>query len=223
MEKTKLYKLKFCLITQIDHSKPFSDYLSFLKKTAEGGVTMVQLRDKELSFDELIAKGLLVKELLSEFSIPLIINDDVNLAKEIDADGVHLGQDDMHPDEARAILGKNKIIGFSIENLDELALGNKLSTIDYVAASAVYRSKTKPDCKMIWGTDGIKQFVLRSRHPAITIGGISYDNIKTVMATGVVGVAISGYIHDADDPKLASSLIISEINNFYETKEYHAQ
>ena len=94
--------------------------------------------------------------------------------------------------KARSILGPNKIIGLSIESLSELAIANASDSIDYVTASAVFPTQTKPDCKTLWGIDGLEQVVLRSKHPVTAIGGINVQNVRSVMEQGVEGVAVIG-------------------------------
>jgi len=189
--------LKLCLVTQgMDKH--------FLQQAVAGGVTLVQLRLKNKKPDDFYHAACAIKAILDPLHVPLIINDNAVLAKEIDAAGVHLGQSDMPPEEARELLGPGKIIGWSIETLEQLDQANALSCIDYVAASAVFPSQTKTDCKTIWGIDGLKKIVELSHHPVVAIGGIHVHNAADVMATGVAGIAVVSAIHDALDPKEAA-------------------
>ena len=132
--------LKLCLVTQINHV-PIEQYLNFLHEAIKGGVSSVQFRDKSVSYPTKLNTAQKLKSLLSSLNIPLIINDDVNLAIHINAAGVHLGQSDIHPLDARRRLGSDKIIGWSIETYEELERANELDCIDYIAASAIFPTK----------------------------------------------------------------------------------
>lgn len=211
--------LKLCLVTHLQH-QAFSVYKSFLLKAIRGGITAVQLREKNKSLSELQALALEFKATLRPFKIPLIINDHVDIAKVIGADGVHLGQSDLSPYEARSILGPAKIIGWSIETLEELALANQLTCIDYVAASAVFPSKNKPDCKTIWGIAGLQQIIQLSKHPVIAIGGINLNNVGMVIDNGACGVAVVGAIHD-NDPTQSAADLLAAIDHSIKKRESH--
>ena len=203
--------LTLCLVTNLQ-TKSFTSYQSFILKAIQGGVTSIQLREKNSNLDEVYHLALALKRLLAPFKIPLIINDHVCIARQVKADGVHIGQSDISPQEARKILGPEAIIGLSIETFDELEKANQLSCIDYVGASAIFPSKTKPNCKTIWGLDGLRQFTELSHHPAMAIGGIKHQNIVNVINSGAAGVAVIGAIHDAPDPALATSTLIDLID-----------
>ena len=212
-------QLKLCLITNAQ-TKPFSLYKEFILQAVEGGVTLVQLREKSKNLTQIRHMALELKAILDPFNIPLIINDYVEIVKEIDADGVHLGQSDLSPYDARQLLGPSKIIGWSIETLEELEIANQLTCIDYIAASAVFRSKTKSDCKTIWGLDGLQKITRKSKHPVIAIGGINQRNIKKIIDNGASGAAVISAIHCQHDPKKAAYDLITEINLSIERKKY---
>jgi thiamine-phosphate pyrophosphorylase len=208
--------LKLCLVTNIQ-KQSISAYRSLLLKAIQGGITSVQLREKTPDLVEFKQLALELKTILRPFNIPLIINDHVNIAKEIDAEGVHIGQSDLSPFEARKILGPEKIIGLSIETFEELQIANQLTCIDYVAASAVFPSKTKLDCKTIWGLDGLLQITQSSKYPVIAIGGIDISNIGMIIDHGACGAAVIGAIHN-HDPKKAAEDLIAEIDGSIEKK-----
>lgn len=203
--------LKLCLVTNIKQQS-MDEYLIFIKRAVMGGVSMVQLREKGDDFAEVRQKAIALKNLLHEFRIPLIINDFVNLAAEIGAAGVHIGPHDMSISEARKILGPNKIIGYSIETLEDLNRINK-EDVNYVTASAIYPSKTKPECNTIWGLDGLRSVVTNSKHPVTAIGGINTRNAGDIFSAGAVGVAVVGAIHDPICPHQASQELINVIKN----------
>lgn len=206
-----LSSLKLCLVTHPEHHT-FSSYELFIQQAIKGGVTSIQLRNKTQPLGMIRDTAIALLSLLRPLHIPLMINDNVALAKEIDADGVHLGQTDLSPLEARQILGPDKIIGLSIETFEQLEQVNQLNCIDYIAASAIFPSKTKLNCKTIWGLAGLKTIAQQSKHPVIAIGGMSISNIRDVMAHGANGAAVISAIHDHAQPELAASELIKEIN-----------
>lgn len=204
------HHLKLCLVTNMQ-ATPLPLYKNFLLKAIEGGVTLVQLREKSKNLAQIKQTAVELKEILAPYKIPLIINDHVAIAKEVDADGIHLGQSDLSPTEARELLGPNKIIGWSVESFEELEMANQLNCINYIAASAIFPSETKPDCKTIWGLDGLQKITLRSKHPVMAIGGITQKNIRSVMDSGASGAAVISAIHGQDDPKKAANDLYQSI------------
>lgn len=178
-----------------------AEYLKFIELSAKSGITHLQLRQKNWSASSLLSLGRELQDLLQPYSVPLIINDNLHLALELNADGLHLGQKDGDPDAARAILGADKIIGISIENNTQLEQANLSHSINYVAASAVFPSKSKNNVEHIWGLDGLAKFCQMSYHPVIAIGGINLSNIAQVGAIPISGVAVISAIHEADNPR----------------------
>ena len=210
--------LRLCLVTHLK-TTPFSVYKPLLLKAIRGGITSIQLREKTPELTELRYLALQLKQILRPFNIPLIINDHVELAAEIDAEGVHIGQSDLSPMEARKILGPGKIIGLSIETMTQLEAANQLTCIDCIAASTVFPTKTKLDCKTMWGIEGLQRITRLSRHPVIAIGGINLSNIKMIMESGAWGAAVISAIHDAPDPKKAATNLAEEINQSIKKRE----
>lgn len=178
-----------------------NEYLKFIELSAKAGITHLQLRQKNWSFSSLLSLGRELQAVLKPYSVPLIINDNLHLALELNADGVHLGQKDGDPDAARAALGADRTIGVSIENSEQLEQANLSRSINYVAASAVFPSKSKNNIEYIWGIDGLAKFCQKSYHPVIAIGGINLSNIAEVGATTISGVAVISAIHEAYNPK----------------------
>ncbi len=208
--------LRLCLVTNLQN-QPYSLYESFILKAIQGGITSVQLREKTTNLFEFRQLALQLRSTLRPFKIPLIINDHVDIAKDIDADGVHIGQSDLSPYEARKILGPSKIIGLSVETLNELEIANQLTFLTYIGLSAVHPSRTKPDCKTIWGINGLRQAAELSNHPVMAIGGINLSNIGMIMDSGACGAAVIGAIHNHDPRKSAADLI-GEIDYSIEKK-----
>lgn len=186
------------LVTHCQH-RAWDDYLSFIKTCATAGVTCVQLREKDEPLDRLFHMATTLQGVLKPLRIPLMINDHVELAVAVDAAGVHLGHRDACPQAARQALGPEKIIGVSLESIDDLLRANQ-QTVDYVAASAVFPTVHKSNIRTHWGLDGLRVLAHQSRHPLIGIGGIDEHTIEAVMAAGAKGVAVIGAIHQAADP-----------------------
>ena len=177
------------------------DYLKFIELCARSGITALQLRHKTASYESLFQFGLMLKKVLSPYRIPLIVNDNVNLAIELDADGVHLGQADGSPQKARDLLGSEKIIGVTIDSINDLHDANLLP-INYVGVGAIFPTQNKPDVKTIWGIDGLSKLSMISEHNIVAIGGINESNIRDVMLAGAKGVAVIGAIHNTINPSL---------------------
>ena len=175
-------------------------------RAVRGGVTMVQLREKNLPTREFIEEGLALKKMLAATGVPLIINDRVDVALAVDADGVHIGQSDMPYALARKLLGKDKIIGLSVENMEDVEQANRLDA-DYIGVSPVFATPTKTDTATPFGLDGLKKAVEMSVHPTVAIGGMNLTTVADVMLTGTNGVAVVSAIMAADDPEDAAMRI----------------
>ncbi|YCO01270.1 thiamine phosphate synthase [Vibrio sp. VNB-15] len=178
-----------------------------VRKAVEGGVTMVQVREKHGDVRAFIERAQAVKDILKDTDVPLIINDRVDVALAVDADGVHLGQSDMPATIARELIGPNKILGLSIENEEQLAEADSLP-IDYIGLSAIFATPTKTNTKKHWGIDGLKMALETTSLPIVAIGGINESNIPQLNATGVHGLALVSAICHADDPKAASEYLL---------------
>jgi thiamine-phosphate pyrophosphorylase len=210
-------QLKLCLVTHFT-AETFPQYEDFILSVARNGITAVQLRIKNCSHSLILNYARQLKSLLSPLNIPLIINDHVDIAVAVDAAGVHIGQGDMTPARAREMLGANKIIGWSVENREQLKIANALTTIDYIGASAVFPSTTKLDCKTIWGLAGLNELATNSKHPVIAIGGINVDNVASVIAHGAHGVAVVSAIHQHPEPAVITRKLLDQIN---QARQYH--
>ncbi|EPO5781606.1 thiamine phosphate synthase [Vibrio harveyi] len=178
-----------------------------VRKAVEGGVTMVQVREKHGDVRAFIGRAQAVKDILKDTDVPLIVNDRVDVALAVDADGVHLGQSDMPAIIARELIGPNKILGLSIENEEQLAEADSLP-IDYIGLSAIFATPTKTNTKKHWGIDGLKMALETTSLPIVAIGGINESNIPQLSATGVHGLALVSAICHADDPKTASEYLL---------------
>jgi thiamine-phosphate pyrophosphorylase len=174
-----------------------------VKKAVAGGVTCVQIREKSADTREFIEIAAEIKNILAGSGVPLIINDRVDIALAVKADGVHLGQSDMPLDMARRICGSGMIIGISAES-DNDAVEAERNGADYVAVSPVFSTPTKTDTAKPMGLDGIKSIKKLVKLPVIGIGGINFSNAAEVIKSGADGIAIVSAIMAADDPEKAA-------------------
>lgn len=168
-----------------------------------GGVTIVQLREKDAPTGEFVDLAKRLMKLLKPLGIPLIINDRVDVALAADADGVHVGQSDMSVEDVRRLVGPDKIVGLSVENLDDLMKANELD-VDYVGISPVYGTPTKTDTAEPFGLEGLKEVVRLSAHPTVAIGGMNASTAAGVMAVGTDGIAVVSAISSAENIKEAT-------------------
>ena len=180
------------------------DIAWIVREAVAGGVTMVQLREKYCSTAEFLALARELKSALVPLGIPLIINDRIDVALAVDADGVHIGQSDMPYETARALLGKDKIIGLSVETMNEVIAANALD-VDYIGISPIYATPTKTDTLTPFGLKGIEEVMRLSRHRCVAIGGMNRATIGEVIARGIEGVAVVSAIVAADSPRQASA------------------
>lgn len=163
----------------------------------KGGATMVQLREKHLSREQFRAEALEIKAVCQRYGVPFLINDDVDLALEVDADGVHVGQEDMEAGRARQRLGPDKIIGVSAHNVAE-ALRAQSAGADYLGAGAVFPTGTKGNVTAL-AYETLRDICRSVDIPVVAIGGIHKENILQLKGTGVDGVALVSAIFAADD------------------------
>ena len=175
-----------------------------VSEAVQGGVTVVQLREKDASTGEFIELARRLMKLLKPLRIPLIINDRVDVALAVDADGVHIGQSDMSYEDARRLLGPDKIIGLSVESFEDIEAANALD-VDYIGISPVYGTPTKTDTAEPFGLEGLRKAVEMSVHPTVAIGGMNASTIGEVMAAGTDGVAVVSAICSAEDIRKATS------------------
>jgi len=169
-----------------------------------GGVTLVQLRGKGIPPRELCGRGAQVKALLDPHKIPLIVNDDVAVALAIEADGVHLGQDDLPPTAARLLLGEEALIGLSVGSPAE-AVDVDEAVIDYVSIGPIYGTSTKSDAGPAIGVEGFDRVRrLFPDLPAVAIGGITPDNAADVVRAGATGLAVASALCRAADPAVVA-------------------
>ncbi len=175
-----------------------------------GGISVVQLREKKLSTRDFYTEAAQIREMLRSADVPLIINDRIDIALAVDADGVHLGQDDMPVKIARRILGPDRIIGLSVNKLDDIN-DEAFTYADYLAVSPVFDTATKLDTSPAWGLDGLKRTREKTDMPLIAIGSIKSDNAREVIMAGADCVAVVTEIVAAQDPEKATRALVETV------------
>ncbi|TBC66657.1 thiamine phosphate synthase (plasmid) [Rhizobium leguminosarum] len=175
-----------------------------------GGATMVQLRDKHAGTIGMIETGRALKQALDGTGALLIVNDDVEAAIAIGADGLHIGQDDMDASRARTLIGPDMILGLSVES-EALAGAVDADLIDYTGVGPVFATPTKADHKQPIGFDGLARLGKASPVPSVAIGGLKADHVAQVFAAGAKGLAVVSAICGTPDPEAATRRIAAEI------------
>ena len=174
-----------------------------VKESLDGGVTMIQLREKSLDEGKFLEEAKELQALCRERHVPFIVNDNVDIAKAMDADGVHVGQDDMAALDARAELGPDKLIGVSAHTVEEALLAEKQGA-DYLGVGAVFPTSSKSDVgEMSYET--LKAICKAVSIPVVAIGGISGENVGKLAGSGICGVAVISAIYAAKDVKAAAA------------------
>ena len=180
-----------------------------VEKALKGGVTLLQLREKNMSTDDFINSAKEIKSLCEKYNIPLIINDNVDVAKAVNADGVHIGQNDMPAHEARKILGKNKIIGVTAKTVEQAQKAEK-DGADYLGSGAIFGTTTKGDAKKM-AMQTLKSITSSVNIPVVAIGGIDGDNVLKLKGIGIVGAAVVSGIFAQDDIETATKDLYNKI------------
>jgi thiamine-phosphate pyrophosphorylase len=186
-----------------------------VERAVKGGVTMVQLREKELNTRDFITRAAEIKKILAGYHVPLIINDRIDIALAIEADGIHIGQSDMPYEYVRKIIPEKMILGLSVETMEQVDEAENFK-LDYLSISPLFFTPTKTDLYREWGIEGLKEVRSKTKHRLFAIGGINTSNVAEVIRAGADGVAVVSAICSADDPEMASRELSSIIK---ETKK----
>ncbi len=186
-----------------------------VERAVKGGVTMIQLREKELSTRDFITRAAEIKKILAGYNVPLIINDRIDIALAVETDGVHVGQSDMPYEYVRKIIPKKMILGLSVETPEQVAEAENYE-LGYLSISPLFFTPTKTDLYREWGIEGLKEIRSKTKHKLFAIGGINSSNVAEVIRAGADGVAVVSAICSADDPEMASRELLSIIK---ETKK----
>lgn len=205
------------MLQYISHFTPQISYAEGIRMALEGGCRWIQLRMKDAPAEEIIACAEEVLPLCRRHGAKFLLDDHVELVRQLGADGVHLGKNDMPVDEARKILGQDIIIGGTANTIEDIIRLHKYGA-DYIGCGPFRFTTTKKNLSPILGLDGYKSIVLKMKElgidlPIVAIGGITVEDIPAVMGTGVSGIALSGAILGAPDPVEMTARIIETIDH----------
>ena len=173
-----------------------------VRESLEGGVTMLQLREKTLAEPAFLAEAKELQALCREYHVPFIVNDNVDIALAMDADGVHVGQSDMEALDVRAKLGPGKIVGVSAQTVEQALLAEKHGA-EYLGVGAVFPTGSKDDADDV-SYDTLKAICQAVSIPVVAIGGINRDNVARLADSGICGVAVISAIYGAPDIRAAA-------------------
>lgn len=201
--------LSLYLVT--DNSDDVEKFLNTIEEGIKGGVTVVQIREKTADTLEFYNLALKVKEITTKYDVPLIINDRVDVALAIDADGVHVGQSDMPCSVTRKLIGKDKILGVSAATIEEAKKAEK-DGADYIGTGAVFPTATKDDAPKITKKD-LKEIVDSINIPVVAIGGITLENASQLNDTGIAGLSVVSAIMSSENPKESSEKLLNIFNS----------
>jgi thiamine-phosphate pyrophosphorylase len=184
-----------------------------VEQAVSGGVTAVQLREKNLSTRDFINRAVQLKKILSAYHVPLIINDRIDIALAVKADGIHVGQNDMPYDLFTKIIPAQMIRGLSVETPEQATEAENYK-LDYLSVSPVFLTATKSELEHEWGLEGLRRLAVNITHKLVAIGGINKSNAEEVLKAGAKGVAVVSAICSAPDPRTAASELKSIIEKF---------
>lgn len=202
----------------ISHYTTSIGYVDGIRMALEGGCKWVQLRMKDASAEEVLSCAKEALPLCRQHGAKFILDDHVELVETAGADGVHLGKNDMPVDEARKILGPDKIIGGTANTIDDIIRLHRQGA-DYIGCGPFRFTTTKKKLSPVLGLEGYRDIVLKMREngidlPIVAIGGITVDDIPAIMGTGITGIALSGAILNAEDPKSMTESILETLKPF---------
>lgn len=192
------YSLMYVTDERITDDKLF---FSIIASSLKGGTTIIQLREKHLDTKAFYNRAIQAKTLCQAYNIPLIINDRIDIALAVDADGVHLGQKDMPVSVARKLLGKDKIIGLSVSSVEQ-ALDANHQEVDYIGLSPIFGTTTKTEgLEQPLGIEGLLKIKRISSKPIVCIGGINSKNTANIIRNGADGIAVVSAISQTENPE----------------------
>lgn len=222
MQIMKLDKKQLLLYAVTDRSwLNGSTLYAQVEKALQGGATCVQLREKSLSESEFLNEAIQIKALCRKYNVPFVINDNVKIAMEIDADGVHVGQNDLEAGEVRRLLGPGKIIGVSAQTVSQAILAEQ-NGADYLGVGAVFPTDTKNDAVEVSRSE-LKNICHTVKIPVVAIGGINAVNILQLAGSGVCGAAAVSAIFANDDIEHATKVLLESVTkmvNCLDTRSY---
>jgi len=194
--------LRLCLVTDRGLSRGRT-HEEIVAAAVRGGATMVQLREKDADTRDFVERARALKAVLAAAGVAFVINDRVDVALAVDADGVHVGQSDMRVEDVRRLVGPDKIVGLSITNAGEIVRPDAMLA-DYLGVGPVYAQATKADAAPPLGVEGLRKMRALNGRPFMAIGGLTPDNSPAVLAAGAQGLAVVSAIVAADDVEAAT-------------------
>ena len=201
-------ELKFYLVTDSDILKG-KDFYNSIEEALKGGITILQLREKNASGKEFLKKAIKLRELTKKYNVKFIINDRVDIAMVCNADGVHVGQSDIPANKVRELLGEDKIVGVSARTVEEALIAKK-NGADYLGVGAMFTTTTKLDAKSV-SLETLKEIQQVVNLPVVAIGGLSLSNIDKLKECNIDGYAIVSAILGAENIKLECEKWIKKI------------
>ncbi|MBQ2604333.1 MAG: thiamine phosphate synthase [Acutalibacteraceae bacterium] len=207
LEKEML--LLYAITNRKDESR--EQFSESIEKALQGGVTVLQLREKNISADELIEETAALKKICDTYNVPLIINDNVEIAIKCNADGVHVGADDMPVSEIRKRAGRDFIIGATAKTVEQAQKAEREGA-DYLGVGAVFSSPTKTEAKRIT-KEQLSEITKAVNIPVVAIGGIDADNITELHNTGISGVAVISALFSAEDVESRAALLKQRVKS----------
>ena len=193
------------------------DFLEVIESVLANGATFLQLREKNATHEEIVAKAKAIKPIAKKYGVPFVIDDDIYAAKEADVDGVHIRQNDASYEKAREVLGEGKIIGMTVKTRQQAENAIRLGA-DYVGMGAVFHTSTKKDAKDMSRETLLELAGMMKDIPVVAIGGISYDNCDYLKDTGVDGIAVVSAIFASDDCALATRKLFVKTRELFGKK-----
>lgn len=189
---------------------PNRHYLEVIEEAIQGGADIVQLREKNKTKKELLVMARELKDLTARYGVTFIVNDHIDIALAVDADGIHLGQDDLPLREARKIMGPNKVIGISTHAIDEAIQAEK-DGADYIGVGPVFETKSKVDVVDPVGLEYVKEVVAHTSVPFVAIGGIKLHNLNDVLKAGAQSICVISAIVGAENVKETTQAFSEQI------------
>ena len=184
-----------------------------VEEAIKGGTTFVQLREKTADEKEFLELAYKVQAVCRQYNVPFIINDNVELAKKVNADSVHVGQSDMNANDVRSIIGNDKILGVSAQTVEQALLAQKQGA-DYLGVGAVFATNSKDDADYV-PYETLKEICSAVKIPVVAIGGISLNNMSELKGSGIAGISVISAIFGADDIEEASKKLHAKAEELF--------
>lgn len=216
MLKEKLDRKKLLLYAVTDRawSSDLKTFYEQIEQSLKAGVTFLQLREKTLDKENFLNEAKEIKKICANYNVPFIINDNIEIAQEVNADGIHIGQNDISLVEAKELIGNDKIIGVTVHSIEE-ALDAEKNGASYLGVGAIFKTNSKEDAKVI-NIDELKKISSSVNVPVVAIGGIKKNNLSILNNTGIAGIAVISAIYSHKDIYSATrelkKTLITELN-----------